>query len=313
MKLQSLLFILLFSFAPSMSKGQYIPMVEEGKYWIYLDCFDGQPPMATRGHAITFQGDTMINSLSYKKVFWYSLSGYHNCPYPPCFQFYLPYQPMSKALIAFIREDTMQKTIYNLPVWDFEYCSPAEYLMFDFSLDIGDTLNDCLYEFIGGDLWNPDFGLVDSIQTVQKFGKSRSTIFSYGFPVYGGDPAQREVLIIEGVGLEYYGIFHEPLSYLVDFCEDGMDACDLISSNAPVEGDKEIIVFPNPTQGALTVTISDLLLGATCTIFDCLGRKAQSFRLTELQTTTQLNSPGIYFWQAEHEGHLIKTGKLICN
>ncbi|MBP6680266.1 MAG: hypothetical protein KA166_03685 [Saprospiraceae bacterium] len=60
MKLQSLLFILLFSFAPSMSKGQYIPMVEEGRYWIYLDCFDGQPPMATRGHAITFQGDTVI-------------------------------------------------------------------------------------------------------------------------------------------------------------------------------------------------------------------------------------------------------------
>ena len=184
--------------------------------------------------------------------------------------------------------------------------------MFDFSLDIGDTLNDCLYEFIGGDLWNPDFGLVDSIQAVQKFGKSRNTIFSYGFPVYGGDPAQREVLIIEGVGLEYYGIFHESLSYLVDFCEDGMDACDLISSNAPVEGDKEIIVFPNPTQGALTVTISDLLLDATCTIFDCLGRKAQTFKLTELQTTAQLNSPGIYFWQAEHEGHLIKTGKLIC-
>lgn len=313
MKLQCLLFILLFAFAPSMSKGQYIPMVEEGKYWIYLDYLDGQPPMAATGHAITFQGDTVINSNSYKKVYWYSLAGYHNCQYPPCFQFYLPYQPMSKALIAFIREDTMQKRIYNLPVWDFEYCSPAEYLMFDFSLDIGDTLNDCLYEFIGGNPERPGFGLVDSIQIIEKFGKSRNTIFSYGFPINAGDPFEEKVLIFEGVGLEYYGIFHEYLSYLVDFCEDGMDVCDLISSNAPVEGDKEINVFPNPTQGELTVIISDPMLGATCTIFDCLGRKAQSFRLTALETTTQLNSSGMYFWQVVHDGRLIKTGKLICN
>ena len=313
MKLEWLVTVLLFSLAPTLAEGQYIPMVEEGKYWIYLNHFDGQPPRATTGLAITFQGDTVINSMSYKKVYRYGLSGYHNCPYPPCFQFYLPYQAQSKILIGFMREDTMQKKVYHLPKLGWEFCLPTEHLIFDFSLSIGDTLNDCLYEFIGGDPWYTGFGLVDSIQEVQKFGKSRNTIFSYGFPIYGGDPFQEKVLILEGVGLEYYGILHEPLSYLVDFCEDRMDACDLISSNAPIEVDKEIKVFPNPTEGALTVTIDETLMGASCTIVDCLGRVTQSFKLTELNTTAQLNSQGIYFWRVEHRGSVINTGKIICN
>lgn len=37
MKIESLTIIFLFSFASNMLHGQYVPIVEEGKFWIYLN------------------------------------------------------------------------------------------------------------------------------------------------------------------------------------------------------------------------------------------------------------------------------------
>lgn len=315
MKLASLITVLLFCLAPGMIQGQYIPIVEEDKFWIYLHHWDEDHPEAVSGHAITFQGDTVINSVSYKKVYRYGLNGGHNCQFPPCFQFDRPYQSFGKLLVAFIREDTVNKKVYNLPAEPYGFCDTSEHLILDYALEIGDTLNACLYDFIGA---NPEYpfgplGIVDSIQVVPRFGKNRNTIFTTGIASYGGLPFYSQVLILEGVGLENYGIFHEYLTYLVDFCEGGMEACELILSNAPVESEKEVNISPNPTQGLFTVSISEELLNATCTIVNSLGQVTQSFKLTDLNNTGQLSSSGIYFWRIEQDGRLMRTGKIICN
>lgn len=314
MKLESLAFFFLFALVSNSLHGQYIPIVEEDKFWIYLYHWDEDHPEAVSGHAITFQGDTVINSVSYKKVYRYGLNGAHNCQFPPCFEFDRPYQSFGKLLVAFIREDTVNKKVYNLPAEPYGFCDTSEHLIFDYSLEIGDTLNACLYDFIGA---NPEYpfeplGLVDSIQVVSRFGKNRNTIFTTGIASYGGLPFYWQILILEGVGLENYGIFHEPLTYFVDFCEGGMEACELILSNAPVESKKEVNVSPNPTQGLFTVSISEEFLNATCTIVNSLGQVTQSFNLTDLNYTGQLSSPGLYFWRVEQDGRLIRTGMVIC-
>ena len=262
MKLIPIGIILFFSLRTNILFGQYIPIVEEGKFWIYLNHWDEDHPAAISGHAITFLGDTVINSLSYKKVYKHALAGGHPCQFPPCFQFDIPYHTTSNGLISFIREDTANKKVFNLPVlsWD-SFCDTSEYLIFDYSLNVGDTLNSCIYEFIGADfMYNPEFGLVDSIKLTERFGKNRNTIFTTGYPKYGGLGWSGEILILEGVGLEHYGIFHEPLSYLVDFCEDGMEACDLIASTPTVEPNNEIAIFPNPTNGMVQISIGNVVL-----------------------------------------------------
>lgn len=43
------------------SNGQYIPFVEEGKFWIYKSHENPDLPAPIFGHAITFKGDTIIN------------------------------------------------------------------------------------------------------------------------------------------------------------------------------------------------------------------------------------------------------------
>lgn len=306
--------IILFAIAPITVQGQYIPMAEEGKFWIYLNYYlSGDSYLPVSGHAKTFQGDTVFNSVNYKKMYRYNLKGYHNCPYPPCWQFNYPYETESKVLIALVREDTIEKQVFILPL-AYGFCDTTEHLIFDFSLEVGDTLNTCIYEFIGADPEYPiPMGIVDSIGVRELFGRNRNTIYTTGIQTYHGDPPIGALLILEGFGLETYGIPINQISGLWDYCEDEGLFCELLLSTTAIEEDKQVNVFPNPTQGELTVTIGDPMLGATCTIVDAVGRVAQSFKLTELHSTAQLNAPGIYFWHIEQRGHLVRAGKIICH
>ena len=159
-----------------------LPLVEEGKFWIYKTHFQSDMPSGISGHAITFQGDTIINSLSYKKVYRLELKGDHNCPphERPCWDPHYPYQAESRALHSFIREDLMERKVYHLPLSDNNSCSPDEHLLIDFSLEVGDTLNDCIYDVI----WtpnDPNIGVVDSIKIQNAYDKDRNTLFTYGF------------------------------------------------------------------------------------------------------------------------------------
>jgi hypothetical protein len=114
MKFGLLSFVYFLFFGSITAQGQYAPMVEEGKYWIYLNLYDYDPLRAVSGHAITFQGDTIINSLSYKKVYKHLLKGGHPCMYPPCWQFTYPYQTESKSLISLIMgRHPIQKNIQS--------------------------------------------------------------------------------------------------------------------------------------------------------------------------------------------------------
>lgn len=99
LKLKSLLIIVLFAFASTMSTGQYIPVVEEGKHWIYLDNIihiDALVPIG--GHVITFKGDTVVNNVAYKKVFWERLQGHYTYEFVPDY----PYQTEDSHLFGFI-------------------------------------------------------------------------------------------------------------------------------------------------------------------------------------------------------------------
>ena len=62
----------------------------------------------------------------------------------------------------------------------------------------------------------------------------------------------------------------------------------------------------------LTLALGIAVTTATFTVVDAVGSMVQSVKLTDLQTTSQLQSPGIYFWQVEQRGRLIDCGMLIC-
>jgi hypothetical protein len=133
----------------------------------------------------------------------------------------------------------------------------------------------------------------------EKYGKDRTTFYTYGVPIWGGLAIYREVLLMEGVGLEYYGIFHEPLSYLVDFCEGGMESCQLITSTNRIESNKEATIFPNPTKGVCQISMNEEEI-KSIRLYSAMGLFKSEFKRTHTIDLSNLQA-GIYYLEITSE------------
>jgi len=257
-KLLKLIVLLLLT--NTMLNAQYTPLVEEGRFWIYLNYSPSSVdfPKAISGHAITFLGDTTINFIPYKKVYRLNLKGGENCPpvERPCWHFDIPYQTESKELMSYVREDTIQRQVYNLPIVNNSTCSDDEVLLFDFSLQVGDTLNCNVYEAIWASSTNLyQGGIVDSIKIFNVQNELRNTIFTYGFYNIIGLPAEIPIPISEGMGYANFGLFYEPLLQFYELCEGDIGNCNLILSNNSVGNSQQFNAFPNPSNGLFQISM----------------------------------------------------------
>jgi len=236
----------------SSANAQYLPLVEEDKYWILLVNFGSDFPNAASGHLLHFEGDTLIDNQFYKKVIKQELEGSHPCPpqEQPCFSIDRPYNTFSRGTLGFIREEVDFQKVYFLPLSQ-QYCKTEEFLLFDFSKQKNDTLNDCLRTAIGKNPDN-DFGIVDSLTNEFLFGRQRNILNTNGSVTYIGLPFEGNIKIAEGFGFENYGPFHRfnNLDGLVDFCEGN---CEILSSTKSSEDDFFIKIFPNPTSSILKI------------------------------------------------------------
>ena len=109
--------ILIIAAALEKLMAQYIPLVEESKYWIYYD-FQARP-RPTTGFLITIKGDTILNGMLYKKVYKYELTGELKSlaiNEPLQFVADFPYNLQDKELISLLREDYEKKLVFNLPI-----------------------------------------------------------------------------------------------------------------------------------------------------------------------------------------------------
>lgn len=134
------LFTLLFfvNLCSTALSQEYIPLIDEGKTWTVgshgmgLICdFSDNPEM------YFFMGDTTFNSVTYKKVYAYnstSIGGNgNNPPFCPPFMIDNQYHPTE----IYIREDAANQRVYRY----YPGNTIPEELLFDFSLNIGDSLN----------------------------------------------------------------------------------------------------------------------------------------------------------------------------
>lgn len=264
--------ILLCMVFGSLAKAQYLPIAIEGKYWILEKYNSDDIPRVASAYALVIGEDTVVNGLSYKKVYRASLAGSHPCPPQsmPCFVPEFPYRSIDKQLVSFIREDIAGKKVYNRPVsrQDF-FCDTLEYLALDFSLDSGDTLNRCVFEAIGG-LALHGWGLVDSTGNYDFYDKNRNTLYTTGYQSYLGLPPIGPVRIMEGIGFENYGLFHDSRAKLIDFCAGSAESCEILSSVAALNSLQTVTIFPNPSKGVFHVKASEGQLQCI-RVYDALG------------------------------------------
>ncbi len=269
----------------SYSQSTYLPLVEEHKYWIMKTFNDHEPaPQAIGGFLYAFEGDTIINEVKYKKLFKYNLAGTHPCQFPPCFDFESPYRTLDKNLFAFFREDTSNRKVYYFPyrknISGSDICNSNECLIYDFSLNKGDKLNNYLVDITIG----TDTILENTIDSIF-YGfcgkdqlKTNRRVMSY----YGKYPFLH-CEIYEGLGYFESGLFVKSLigDLLYSYCEGSLTECNIITANYNFDVENGLKVYPNPANEFININFLNPI--ANIEILELDGRK------TGIETNSPLN------------------------
>ena len=241
-------------------------------YYNSSGCLPGPQPNGTFQY--TFQGDSILNSLTYSQIY---SSGISNC--------------LSFGFCGLLRDDTVAKKVY------FVFPGTAnELVMYDFNLSVGDTIHDIYNNF------PLNFNLVDSIDNIILGGVSRKRI-RYTQNIGGNYP-----YIIEGMGnvaglmapLEDVGELYD----LTCFSYKGISIYPTSSSNCSLinevensfEDQNKISIVPMPVSSQSVIEYSGTEI-LEVRILDIYGRiqerifsKDNLFSLSAEKLTN-----GIYF------------------
>lgn len=241
-------------------------------------------------------GDTVINGKTYHKIYssgkrysYVSNSGstsYYQNVYKGC-----------------IREDSLKHVYF--------YLNALEYLLYDFNLDLGDTLSDNLHGMGLMHSYDPSIKLiVNAIDSVIVGGDYHKR--------YRFDYSYHTLYLIEGIGssdglLETFDCYPSYSTDLICFKQDNIDAypfgqgCDLgVTGIEEIASEQKIQLFPNPSHGTFTINfMDDAPENAILRISDQLGQTVYEKKLTG-NKSHQINAgkiaDGIYFIRIQSKG-----------
>ena len=123
---------------------------------------------------------------------------------------------------------------------------------------------------------------------------------------------ERSSVMAKGVLCFFYGICYEK-EFNID-TDISMSPKKFATSEPPTSVNTEIKVFPNPTDGNLTVFIPELPEGTTVfQLFDVMGRNILFAPLTENNNTINLSKflQGIYHYRIMNNDIAIGNGKVV--
>jgi hypothetical protein len=250
--MKKILFALIMVACISVRAQQYYPLVETGKIWS-TGFRVGYPPYSQHTDFIKFEGDTVINGLTYRKIMITPdslLTGW--------------------ALWSYIREDGSHK-VYHYNSWQ-----GMEFLLYDFDVVVGDTV------MVNQ---SPSGLLLDSVYTMtMENGELRTAYRWMDLNIPTGYPPLFETWV-QGVG-SFLGVLQSGMAtavggYSYNLCmhendtliyqREGNNSCTVITSVFTAEflpelsirqtgGDGRFVInFSQPGMSPVTMKIADLM------------------------------------------------------
>ncbi len=282
---------------PQLSRSQdYQPMAIEGAHWI-IGVNSIETPWLFDKFSFTIRGDSTVNGIDYKKV------------YQEFFVFndtdkVFTNEIERRELYALMRDDSLERKVYAITADNpYDNCPKnEEYLLFDFSVEDGDTLAWCSIDGLRfSDTIN--VSLADSVRLVNSFYTNdlRNTIYTVfaHTSIIGTDLGEAPRAVIEGIGFESIGPFLE--GTIIDYCVGTSFECGLITSSLDKELSQIAVrTYPNPASDLIFLErIEEQELGSqslTTQILDLSGRvlKTQNFQVGEEGIEIQDLSDGMY-------------------
>lgn len=290
---------------------EYSPMAIEDAHWLMYNpgpYWNGAPD------EYYIKGDTVINDKTYKKVYYrrfYQDPVTHITPYP--------YIIDNDTLYVAIRDDTLQRKVY---LYRFNHVGGGditgttcplqeEFLLYDFDLEVGDTLPQlCLFYGGIGDV------VIDSIYTSEYFGYSLRT-FLFHSEFWDLD----DIEFLERLGFHYSGIFNNDEPYiswrpeLYEYCI-GDDCGYLLGNKEPIELHSRFQIYPNPCNSYFRIDFSDPAgSDHRFHITDSMGKVCLNEELPYGVSTHTVSvadwPPGVYFVQYLVDGVLWGVKRVV--
>ena len=295
-------FLVLYS---SVSNAQeYFPLVDTSSVWMEGVGYDGGAPPYGDIEQYTIKTDTIINGLSYKKLYLQSQNYYTHYYYGTE---WIEYGYISDPLFQnkFLRDDIEEKKVFMLD------CTPydsTEILLYDFDLQIGDTL-------LFGNMWQENVVImIDSVE-IGSFYRKRFHIAT------ASDTTQSYVTLIEGIGSSFGLIAQleppfESFENLVCFTNNGETTvnfyegvpypadtnarCDFPEPTIEILSNqiKPINLFPNPVSDVLFMDIPSNITKGQIKIYNST-KQLQSEYFCNPCSSNSLSidefTPGIYY------------------
>ena len=300
----------------------YHPFPESGVAWredqsdVSFDCCcSGGNGDCIRENRFQFflGGDTVIQSQVSKKLYasgsarkYVQSTVMPSCP-AVCDDYTLSYYYGNYK--GAIRQDISARKVY------FTEISGEESLLYDFSLDVGDTLSESYNSMTGSN----KVSRIDSVLVGGVYHKRFWLTY-----IQGGWNLIDYVSIIEGIGSTYGLLFmlqppfeHYGQNVCVRINETavypaGTLACENISSVSEMNETITFSFSPNPLQDISTLQVSDAFADASLFIFSGTGKEVQHQQLTHTTATVDRKKleEGIYFFMLVNDKGQTSTGKF---
>ena len=282
MKAQNLLFATLLLVISQLMQAQTIDLSSQWR----VDYSEWDPFCIYHSYYKDFiDGDTVINSIPYLKVY---SSGYSYTEYVP----YGFYEYFEHSLHGFLREENNKWYTY-----DFKY-GRGDILLFDFNIGVNDTVFSA-YTFIVDQ--PPIITAVDSIMVDGEYKKRMHLNF---------EEDEGAEYIIEGIGATS-GLFENMVffqwgSELVCFAKDGIslwgattEDCDLaVDIGEHSHKYTFCSISPNPCHDYINLSFSKVYNQISFTLINALGKILRQ-EIIESPTSIRIRMdgyhPGIYF------------------
>lgn len=266
----------------------YQPVGVENAHWFMYATPDD---VVLDKHAFVVRGDTLINSMTYKKLYYQDFA-----PEPA-------YLLEEEYLWGVVRDDSLERKVYVIAfepyIYGYQCLMGEEQLLFDFSILPGDTTAHCLW-------YENHPWILDSTYISYKYGADRRTIYSEEYWWIFGE-------IYEGIGsregllgtLSYGEQPSEDYYWLIKYCIGSDEDCGIISGTADVTfAERPALIFPNPVIDELNLQFFRPVHGAI-RIYDAMGRlhwSGVSNGAPDQQISLGNWPPGLYLLQLEEEG-----------
>lgn len=299
---------------------KYQPMAIEGAHWIVQENHE-LSPFTDHMFSYTIKGDSIWQGKNYKKVYYESFYGEGMGIFPQ------PYQITHSTLYALVRDDIENQKVYGVFIFnDPEVDCPlhTDVLLYDFSLTKGELIYGCFLNILMHP-FVPEPLIVDTVSVTNYEEEDRKFLHTVGtIPIYNL-PVPEPLSLIEGIGIEGWGIFFytfiaEPSSNsngLVDYCVGADTDCGIITSIEENLYQQGFSIYPTLIDNH-SFWVESNLPNFSLHVYDLMGREVANY--LDINSSKQLVElgdslgKGMYVVKVvDSQNQLIGTERIILH